>query len=101
MHKGELGIDLGDVKVLKLDGPEPSTFEQAMAEQEATFATRLASLLETQNISQQELAAKIGVGQPAISMMLARDCRPQRRTIQKLADAFGIQPDQLWPGYSE
>jgi len=50
-------------------------------------------------MTQEALAAKLGVGQPAISNMLNRQCRPQRRTVLRLAQALGISPEELWPGF--
>lgn len=49
-------------------------------------------------MTQDQLAEKIGVGQPAISMMLKRQCRPQKRTVQRLAEALGVAAEELWPG---
>jgi transcriptional regulator with XRE-family HTH domain len=49
-------------------------------------------------MTQEQLAAAIGVGQPAISMMLNRNCRPQARTVKKLADALGVEIEELWLG---
>lgn len=69
-----------------------------MDEEEKTFAVRLASIMAERKMTQEELAAKIGVGQPAISMMLNRDCRPQRKTVVRLAEAIGVTPNDLWPG---
>jgi len=48
-------------------------------------------------MTQEELAEKTGVGQPAISNMLNRQCRPQHRTVRRFADALGISPEELWP----
>ena len=48
-------------------------------------------------MTQVELAEKVGIGQPAISMMLNRTCRPQKKTVQKLAAALGVAPVDLWP----
>jgi transcriptional regulator with XRE-family HTH domain len=48
-------------------------------------------------MTQAQLADKLGLGQPAISMMLQRNCRPQKRTVVRLADALGVAPEELWP----
>ena len=29
--------------------------------------------------------------------MLNRKCRPQKRTLLKVADALGVRPQELWP----
>jgi transcriptional regulator with XRE-family HTH domain len=52
--------------------------------------------MERKNISQAELAKAIGVSQPAISLLLARKCRPQRRTVEKLAEALNVETRELW-----
>jgi lambda repressor-like predicted transcriptional regulator len=70
-----------------------------MDSEEATFAERLRALLAASGMSQVRLARASGVGQPAISMMLARDCRPQRRTVERLSRALGVPPEELWPGF--
>lgn len=59
----------------------------SLQKEEATFASRLAKLMKDRRISQAELAKLIGVQQPAISMMLKRECRPQQNTILRLAEA--------------
>ena len=45
---------------------------QRMNSQQAAFADRVRELMETKRISQQELAARAGCSQPAISQMLNR-----------------------------
>lgn len=64
---------------------------------QAKFAQRLREVMESRRISQQELAARIGCSQPAISQMLNRNSRPQKKTILKLAEALNVQADNLWP----
>jgi len=68
-----------------------------MNTQEATFAQRLRELMEAKRISQQELADRVQCSQPAISQMLNRACRPQKKTILNLAEALNVQPRDLWP----
>ena len=46
-------------------------------------------------------AAAIGVGQPAISMVLTRNCRPQRRTVEKIAKALDVSAEEVWPGFTK
>ncbi len=70
---------------------------QKMDTQEATFADRVRGLMNARRISQQELAARAGCSQPAISQMLNRTCRPQKKTIVKLAEALNVQASDLWP----
>jgi predicted XRE-type DNA-binding protein len=69
----------------------------SLQKEEASFASRLARLMKDRRISQAELAKLIGVQQPAVSMMLKRGCRPQRKTILRLAKALKAEPGDLWP----
>ena len=68
-----------------------------MNTQEQAFADRLRELMTAKRISQRELAERVGCSQPAVSQILNRTCRPQRKTILKLADALSIAPRDLWP----
>jgi lambda repressor-like predicted transcriptional regulator len=96
-HKGELGIDLEDVRMLPADGTDADAVTRQMRDQEATFADNLSRIMHRTGVTQTRLAELTGVGQPAIANMLARNCRPQRRTISKVADALGVPPEDLWP----
>ncbi len=49
----------------------------------------------------RKLAEMIGLRQSAIANLLARDCRPQRRTVKKLAEALDVPPSALWPSWSD
>lgn len=100
-HKGELGVDLQDVKTFPSDGTDIGAVEREMAQQEDSFAQNLDRAMHRVGMTQVRLAELAGVGQPAIAMMLSRQCRPQRRTIKKFAEALGVSPQELWPGYSE
>ena len=68
-----------------------------MDSQESSFADRLRDLLKKRNITQQELAERADCTQSAISKMLTRNCRPQKKTIFKLAVALNVEPTELWP----
>ena len=39
--------------------------------------------------------------QPAVSMMVNRTCYPQKRTVEKIASALSVEPEDLWPKYDE
>ncbi len=81
--------------------PESKTYEQELDAQEATFAERLRAVMRAKDMTQEQLAEKIGVRQSAISNMLNRQSRPQRRTVKRLAEALGITPEELWPEISK
>jgi lambda repressor-like predicted transcriptional regulator len=99
-HDGQLGLDLeASEKMGAVHSEETRSVFEEMDREEATFAARLAAFLKERSITQEELAARIGVGQPAISNMLSRQCRPQRRTVLRLAEALGVSPQELWPSF--
>ncbi len=96
-HKGQLGMDLEESERETPEHvPALGPILEMLDREEAEFAQRLKHLMVARNINQAQLADKIGVGQPAISNMLNRQCRPQRRTIERLAAALGVQPSELW-----
>lgn len=65
--------------------------------QAATFSQRLRNILEQKNITQEELAERMGCTQSAISKMLVRNARPHKKTIFKVAAALDVPPTDLWP----
>ena len=69
-----------------------------MENQEIVFSEKIRELMVQRGLSQAELAEKVGIGQPAVSMMLNRNCRPQQKTVRRFADLFGVPPSELWPG---
>jgi lambda repressor-like predicted transcriptional regulator len=96
--KGYPGLDLVEAEALaSAVDPTAKDLLAVMDEQEAVFANRVRERMEAQGLSQAELAAKVGIGQPAVSMMLNRACRPQRKTVQRFAQALGVPPEELWP----
>jgi lambda repressor-like predicted transcriptional regulator len=77
--------------------PEFIEARKELDEQERHFAETVKGLMEERNMTQQRLAELTGVSQPAISNMLNRQCRPQQRTVAKVAEALGVEPESLWP----
>jgi DNA-binding XRE family transcriptional regulator len=80
-------------------GPRHQEVRTQMEQAEAAFAGTLARLMAERQLTQVQLAERVGVGQSAISMLLKRRCRPQRRTLGKLAEALGVSVEELWPGF--
>jgi len=66
--------------------PEEETWRKRLEQEEAVFVTRLKRLMGERQLTQ-----------PAISMLLARKYRPQRRTVRLLAQVLGVPEDELWP----
>jgi len=64
---------------------------EQMDSQEALFADRLRRIMKDKNITQQQMAERIECSQPAISQMLNRKCRPQRKTLDKIAAALSVE----------
>lgn len=94
-HKGELGAKIEDIC-----GVETNEFTKErddLETKQGIFADTLEALMEKKGLTQTALANQIGVGQPAISMMLKRKCRPQKRTLEKLSDALEVTVIELWP----
>jgi len=99
-HEGQLGLDLEECETMGAQhSAETRETLERMDREEATFADRLRAVMEERQVTQVQLAEKLGVGQPAIAMMLQRQCRPQRRTVTRLAEALGVPPKDLWPGF--
>jgi lambda repressor-like predicted transcriptional regulator len=69
-----------------------------MDQEETQFAERLSRLMAERQLTQAELARRMAVGQSAVSMLLSRKCRPQPRTLGKIAEALGVGVKDLWPG---
>ncbi len=97
-ESGEYGLDLiASEANAATESSSLAREVQRMNTQEATFAQRVRELLEMKRISQQELADRVGCSQPAISQMLNRSCRPQKKTILRVAEALNVQARDLWP----
>lgn len=85
----------------KLKSPEAAQAAASLRAEERAFADAVRNLMLKKNITQEQLAKAAGIGQPAVSNILARRCRPQRRTVARFAEAFGVSPAELWPEYNE
>lgn len=96
--RGLPGLDLAEAEdMARRLKPETGEILDALDRDEQTFADRVQDLMARQGLTQVELAEKVGLGQPAISMMLNRECRPQRKTVAKFAAALGVTTESLWP----
>jgi DNA-binding Xre family transcriptional regulator len=94
---GLLGVDLEreERRSAREDEANRATFD---AEEEA-FAGRVQSILRDRNMTQEQLAEALEIGQPAVSMLLSRKSRPQRRTVERFARVLGVVAEDLWPGF--
>ena len=96
-----LSTDLLSMEKGARQSPEGKASEESLDAEEERFAKRLRKHMKACKMTQKQLAAEIRVGQPAISNMLNRQCRPQQRTVKKLAKALGVTLEDLWPGKSD
>ena len=98
--EGRLGMDLeqSEQRGAGISDEMRHALEELDREEE-TFAERLRAVMEQRGLNQEALAEKVGIGQPAISNMLNRQCRPQRRTVLRFAEALDVSPEELWPGF--
>jgi lambda repressor-like predicted transcriptional regulator len=97
-HAGHLGIDLEAAERLEAESSKEFKEERdSMDKEEAHFAARVKAILEAREMTQVELADACEMGQPAVSNLLSRQSRPQRRTVEKIAKALGVPPDEIWP----
>jgi len=99
-YQGEIGIDFGE-EYAKEAPPNIKRVLNQMELEQAEFGERVNALLEARSMTQADLAATIGVGQSAVSMIINRECRPQKRTVEKIADALKVSPEELWPGIKD
>lgn len=62
------------------------------------FAERIAELRRDKMLSQKELGDMLGVSNKAVSKWERGEAMPQMKTIVKIAEIFGISPDELLTG---
>jgi DNA-binding XRE family transcriptional regulator len=75
----------------------PAGLREAMHAQDQSFVDNLKRLMNEKGLTQAQLAQAVGVRPSAMSMLLKRRRRPQRRTLEKLAAVLGVAPQELWP----
>ena len=96
------GLDLVEIESLApTQNPEAASVLEKMDQEETTFAENLQRFMAERQLTQVQLAEKVGLGQPAISMMLHRACRPQKKTIRRFAEALDVAPTALWPAFQD
>lgn len=71
-----------------------------MIDNQAHISEKLKSFFDERNITQQDIAVKMGVSQPAVSALL--NGKPfGKKLAQKWGDEFGIKPNWLLTGEGE
>lgn len=96
-----LTADLDSVHRELLLSPDVIAADEEIAREELAFASAVREKMQSLGMTQEALANAIGVGQPAVSNILNRQCRPQRKTVRKIAIALGVSPRALWPGIDD
>jgi lambda repressor-like predicted transcriptional regulator len=89
------GVDLEEL--IETDDQGKPLNDEDGSRKEEVFANKVRKLMKEKRVTQGELAKTSGVGQSAVAMFLSRGCRPQRATVQKIAEALGVKSDELWP----
>jgi lambda repressor-like predicted transcriptional regulator len=95
---GHLGVDLEEAE--RADLQQSKDFKEvhtAMDREETHFVDRVQTLMRERGLTQTDLAEACEIGQPAVSNLLSRRSRPQRRTVEKIAKALGVSPPEIWP----
>jgi lambda repressor-like predicted transcriptional regulator len=97
-HGGHLGVDLEEAERLDAErSREIRDVHASMDRQEEHFADRVIALMRERDMTQTQLASACEIGQPAVSNLLSRWSRPQRRTVEKIAKALGVEASEIWP----
>ena len=60
-----------------------------------TFGERLKELRQDKNLTQVDLALKIGVGKSIVSLWEKNECEPTLSKLIVIADYFGVTIDYL------
>src|SRR5436309_3368262 len=71
LREGLFPTEAVDLGIDRKPDPDEESVRNRMDLEEETFASRLDGCMKSKKMSQVEFAAAIGVGQPAISMMLS------------------------------
>jgi lambda repressor-like predicted transcriptional regulator len=85
----------------QMSSPEAAEAAAQLRGEEKHFAQRVRELMLAKNVTQDQLAKEAGITQPAVSNILNRRCRPQRRTVERFAKILGVEPVELWPEWNE
>jgi ribosome-binding protein aMBF1 (putative translation factor) len=76
---------------------DAEAFREEMDAEETAFGDRVRHYLKSKGMTQTDLANEIGIKQPAVAMLLNRECRPQRQTVVRIAQALDVDANELWP----
>lgn len=97
-----LQVDDSEIEVMSVDDWEQSTPEIAsaaaeLASQKEEFGRLLTSRIKVSGMTQSALAEKLGVSQSCISQFASGRHKPQKDTLERLAEALDCAVSDLWP----
>lgn len=68
-----------------------------LREKKTLFSGVVRKLIAKHGMTQAQLAEKLEVTQPTVAALVSGQHKPQPKTLKRLADALGVQPEELWP----
>jgi lambda repressor-like predicted transcriptional regulator len=92
-----LSAEVAELDEFRGSRPDARQAKEGLDDEASLFSHRVRTLMEEKGITQEQLAMTAGISQPAVSNVLNRMCRPQRRTVSKFAEALGVKAEELWP----
>ncbi len=96
-YNGKHGMDLEESESETASkNPELAVIVAEMDSEEIAFSANLKRIMQERGMTQMQLAEAVGLRQSAIANLIGRNCRPQRRTVDKLASALNVKPVDLW-----
>ncbi len=95
-----LSAELMDGEVRVQSAPEMVLAKADLDLQGSIFADRLASILQQRGWTVDTLADRTGISAAIVTRMIAKQCRPERRTVERIAAILEVIPGELWPDFS-
>jgi len=94
-----MAVDIQDEYPTRVKSEGAAKLISDLHDEDKAFADKVRQYMAQNGVTQEMLAQKAGIGQPAVSNIINRRCRPQRKTVVKFAEALGVEPQELWPGF--
>jgi DNA-binding phage protein len=98
MAKRQKRISMQEFNAKYIDNPELSEDEQREVEEYDAYLTsslQISKILlvtrKSLNLTQQQLAEKLGLDQSEVSRLEGPDCNPTLKTLSKVAVALGLE----------
>lgn len=78
--------------------PDGVVAREELREEQRSFGARVRAAMQVAGMTEEDLARRIGATPQTVGNILSGLSRPQLRTIERIAEVFGVAPDALWPG---